>query len=102
MKLRSEHHFGIFHIRINWIVAAAVIMAALGLGRLGLWQLDRAAEKVEAQIELEAQLEQSAIAIESIPAGHLHPANPEMRNRHVSMTGEYLNEDTILLAGGVF
>ena len=102
MKLRSEHHFGAFHIRINWLVAAAVMMTCLALGRLGIWQLDRAAEKVEAQQELQSQLQQSATAIEDIPAGHLHPANPEMQNRHVSLKGEYENEDTILLLAEFF
>lgn len=102
MELRKHYEFGSFQIRINWMIAACVVMAAAGLMRLGLWQLDRAAEKVDAQTELLAELQENATPIESIPAGHLHRANPELQNRHVKLVGEYLNERTILLLAEFF
>ena len=72
MELRKQVEFGSFQIRINWMIAACVVMAAASLMRLGLWQLDRAAEKVDAQYELLAELQENAPPIETIPPGHLH------------------------------
>ena len=102
MKLRSEHSIGIFHIRINWLFAVCVLMTASAFGRLGLWQLDRAAEKVEAQAALVVESSLNAAPIESIPTGHLHRANPELQNRHVSLKGEFVNERSILLLAEFF
>ncbi len=102
MQLRSEFNLGGFFIRINWLVAACVLMTAFGFGQLGLWQLERAAEKVESQRALELELRDSAPPVEDIPAGHLHPANPEMHNRHVTLTGEYDNEHSMLLLAEFF
>jgi surfeit locus 1 family protein len=97
MELRKNYTFGSFRIRINWLLAACVVITAATFMRLGLWQLDRAAEKVDAQNELLAELQINAEPIESIPPGHLHAANPELQNRHVKLVGEYWNERTILL-----
>lgn len=100
--MQKEFHFGSFHIRINWLVAACVIITALTFGRLGLWQLDRAAEKVEAQRELEAELRESAPPIETMPAAYLFDDNPDLLNRHVTLTGRYLNDRAILLLAEFF
>lgn len=93
----KQYSLGPFVIRINWIVAAFLGFAILGLGRLGLWQLDRAAEKVAAQQLMEAESKVSAQPVQDIPRGHLNRANPELQNRHVALEGEYLNDRTILL-----
>jgi len=102
MQLRSEHSIGIFHIRINWLFAICVFMTAAAFGNLGLWQLERAAEKVEAQQALIVESSLNAAAIESIPNGHLHRANPEIQNLHVSLRGEFVNERSILLLAEFF
>ena len=102
MELHSEHSIGSFHIRLNWVFAACVIMAFAGLARLGLWQLDRAAEKVAAQQAMEIESQENAGYLEEIPAGHLHPANAELQNRHVALRGEFVNERTILLLAEFF
>ncbi len=102
MQLHANYNIGNFQIRINWLIAACVCITVLSFARLGLWQLDRAAEKIEAQRTLEQEQRQNAIAIEDIPQGHLHPANPELRNRHVSLSGEYVNERTVLLLAEFF
>lgn len=102
MQLRSEHSIGIFHIRINWLFAVCVFMTAAAFARLGLWQLDRAAEKVEAQAALVIESSLNAEPIESIPIGHLNRANPELQNRHVSLRGEFVNERSILLLAEFF
>lgn len=102
MQLSTSYSFGSFNIRWNWLIAACVIVTTLALGRLGVWQLDRAAEKVAAQQELLLEQEANATAIETIPQGHLHRANPEIRNRHVALDGEYLNDRTILVMAEFF
>lgn len=95
----SARHYtaGPFQLRINWLIAACVLLTIGAFGRLGLWQLDRAAEKVAAQQAMEADSRVSAQPIEEIPRGHLNRANPELQNRHVSLEGEYINERTVLL-----
>lgn len=102
LQLHTEYKFGSFQIRINWLFAACVLMTFLGFARLGLWQLDRAAEKVEAQRALLVQSSNNAEAIESIPTGHLHRANPELQNRHVLLQGEFVNDRTVLLMAEFF
>lgn len=102
MQFRSEHSLGDFHIRINWLVGACVLMTVFAFGRLGIWQLDRAAEKVDAQRALELELRDTAPVLEDIPEGHLHRANPEIHNRHVTLRGEYDNARTVLLLAEFF
>ena len=102
MQLRSEFRLGDFHIRINWLVAACVLMTVAAFGRLGLWQLDRAAEKVEAQRILQSELKDTAPPIEDIPIDELQASNPELQNRHVTLRGEYDNDHTILLLAEFF
>jgi len=102
MELRSQFRLGNFEIRINWFIAVFVLLAVGGLARLGLWQLDRAAEKVTAQQELQARLQNTAARIEDLPAGTLIPENPELQNRYVEMQGEYLNDRTILVLAEFF
>lgn len=102
MRLTREFSIGAFHIRVNWIILAAVLMSMAGLLRLSWWQLERAGEKVDAQRELEAQLSLTAPPIEEIQRGHLHPANPELPNRHVTLTGEYENDRSILVLAEFF
>ncbi|MCY4269924.1 MAG: SURF1 family protein [Gammaproteobacteria bacterium] len=102
MPASRNFSLGHFHIRVNWIILAAVLMSVAGLLRLSWWQLERAGEKVDAQRELEARLAQSAPAIEEIPRGHLHRANPELPNRHVTLNGEYENGRNILVLAEFF
>ncbi|MGI9249966.1 MAG: SURF1 family protein [Pseudohongiellaceae bacterium] len=93
----TTYTFGSLHLHINWLVLVCVLMAAAGFVRLGIWQLDRAGEKVAAQVALEAELAGSAEAIESISVGELRVDNDELQNRYVMLEGEYVNERTILL-----
>lgn len=102
MQLRAEFSLRSFHIRVNWLVALCVIITVAAFARLGVWQLQRAAEKVEVQQALEVELRDHAGAIEDIPAGHLHRANPELQNRHVTLRGEFVNDRTILLLAEFF
>lgn len=102
IKIIKEYRISSFKITINWLIAACVLLTSAGLARLGLWQLERAGDKYEQQRLLEAESSQNAEAIESIPLGHLHRANPEIQNRHVLLRGKYINDRTILLPGEFF
>ncbi len=102
MPPSREYSIGAFRIRINWVILLAVLASIAGLLRLSWWQLERAGEKVEAQRELEERLSATAPALEEIPRGHLHPRNPELPNRHVTLTGEYENDRGILVLGEFF
>ncbi|MEX0965524.1 MAG: SURF1 family protein [Pseudohongiellaceae bacterium] len=102
MQLRSEHSIGIFHIRINWLFAVCVFVTAAAFARLGLWQLERAAEKVQAQQAMQIESSLNATPVEDLPAGHLHRANPEIQNQHVLLRGEFVNDRTILLLAEFF
>ena len=102
MQLSAQYSIGSFAIRWNWLIAACVIITTLALGRLGVWQLDRAAEKVAEQQALLLEQKDNATPIEDIPQGHLHRANPDLPNRHVALDGHYENERTILLVAEFF
>ncbi len=102
MQLQSEFEFGSFHIRINWLVAVCVLITVAAFARLGIWQLDRAAEKVEAQQALELESRDNAGALEDIPVGHLHPSNTDLQNRHVALRGTFVNDRTVLLLAEFF
>ena len=100
--MSREFRVGKFFIRVNWLIAACVLITSITFLNLGIWQLGRAAEKVEEQEALELELQQNAGPIEAIPLGHLHRANPEMQNRHVLLNGHYINEKTILVLAEFF
>ncbi len=102
MQLHRELNIGALRIRLNWIIVAALLMSVAGLLRLSWWQLERAGEKVEARRELEARLSLTAPRLEEIPRGHLHPANPELPNRHVMLDGHYENDRAILILAEFF
>ena len=102
MQLHSEFRIHAFRIRVNWLVAVCVLMACAAFGRLSLWQLDRAAEKVETQQALELRSSDNAQPLEDIPAAYLYPSNAELLNRHVSLKGEFVNQRTILLLAEFF
>ena len=96
----NEYTFGVFSIRINWLILACVLLTILAFGRLGLWQLDRAAEESPMRSKswrtsLKAVPNPSSLFLTDISTA----LNPELQNRHVALVGEYLNDKTILLLG---
>ena len=93
----TTYKLGPLHLRINPVVLTCVLITAAAFVRLGIWQLDRAAEKVAAQTALEAELAATAAPIESIPPAELRADNQALQNRFVMLQGEYLNHRTILL-----
>ena len=54
--MSREYRVGEFFIRVNWLIAAFVLITSITFLNLGIWQLGRAAEKVEEQEALDLQI----------------------------------------------
>jgi surfeit locus 1 family protein len=46
MQIRTDLKYGPFLLRFNWAVGFFVLVTIISFVHLGLWQLDRASEKV--------------------------------------------------------
>ena len=93
---------GPLQLRVSWPVVAAVVAAMAVLARLGVWQLDRAGEKVAEHRALQARLAATAPPLQSIHPDALRPDNRALHNRFVMLEGEYENERSILLLAEFF
>ncbi|WP_088285392.1 SURF1 family protein [Ideonella sp. A 288] len=82
-------------IRSRWAVAVVALLSAALTARLGLWQLDRAAQKVDLATQLEQRGAMPALAPAELPrnaaevTGQLH--------RRVVVTGHWLHAHTVFL-----
>lgn len=88
---------GKLEFRINWVIAACVLLFAAGLVRLGIWQLDRASENIALQRSFQQSGEQEATPIAEVPVAGLEFDLIQHQNRRVAMTGHYLNDRSIFL-----
>lgn len=81
--------------RRRWLVLAATLVAVALTARLGLWQLDRAAQKLALQRAIEARA-----AEPPLPAAAL-ARDPEsaasQHHRHVRLAGRWRNEFSVYL-----
>lgn len=90
-------HIGRLAIRFHWVVALAVLITMAGLIRLGVWQLDRAQEKIDLQTAFETSGESEATPITRIPIAGPRFDILQHQNRHVMLEGEFLNTQNIFL-----
>jgi surfeit locus 1 family protein len=97
MPIRFEYQISLFRIKINILVVLCVLITVASLARLGIWQLDRAAEKLAEQQAVQLEYQEKALRLEDIPAKELQPGNNDLQNRHVSLNGTYENEHSLLL-----
>lgn len=65
--------------------------------RLGIWQLDRASEKLTLQQAFNQKSEQGPVPVESLSLGGLQTDAVQLQNAHVQLAGEYLNNKTLLM-----
>ena len=93
MQSTAEVKLGPVLIRVNWFVVTGIVLTAMGLIRLGIWQLDRASEKMALQAAMQQEQQKEAINIEdsSITRDGTIP------NLHVTLAGEYINDKSFLL-----
>lgn len=95
--MRTTLTFGPLVLRIHWPIAVGVVLAVTGLARLGLWQLERAQEKVEQQLAFQAAGQQAPTPLSEVPIAGVQFDALQHQNRRVVLRGEYLNERNIFL-----
>jgi len=93
---------GPLQIRINWLILACVLLTIFGFVQLGLWQWGRAGEKLAAQEEFEQQQLLTAQPIENVDLTAADNDSAALKNLHVSLQGEYLNDREILITAQFF
>ena len=93
----TKAQVGIFEIRWNWLVAICVMLTISGMIRLGIWQLDRAAEKISLQQSYAESGLQEATPINEIPVAGIEFDLIQHQNRNVALQGHYINDQSIFL-----
>ncbi|PTT78344.1 transmembrane cytochrome oxidase [Pelomonas sp. HMWF004] len=76
--------------RRGWVVLVSALLAALLMGRLGLWQLDRAAQKLALQAAIDAEAARPALANAELSGG-------DQLHRRVLLRGHWVAERTVWL-----
>jgi surfeit locus 1 family protein len=88
---------GRFQLRWSWPVVLAVLLAASGFVRLGLWQLERAAEKIGQQTAYSEAGAREATPLSQLPLAGLPWDQQQHQNRRVRLQGRYLEGRHLLL-----
>lgn len=78
----------------KWIVLVAAALTCSLTARLGVWQLDRAAQKLALQ---QAITQQGALPLLDARALTIRSDRPDLLHRHVRVTGRWLREATVFL-----
>ena len=102
LGLTREFSFGILRLRLNAMVLLCVGVTVFTFVRLGLWQLSRAEEKLQAQEVYMQQQRANPLPIENLALTDAAAAAEELQNLHVSLYGEYDNSHTILILAQFF
>lgn len=95
--MRTTLTLGPLMLRIHWPIALGVVLAVTGLARLGLWQLDRAQQKVDQQLAFQAAGQQAPTPLDEVPIAGLAFDALQHQNRRVALRGTYLNDRNIFL-----
>jgi surfeit locus 1 family protein len=94
----TEIRLGPLAIRFNPLIAAAVAVTLFSLVRLGLWQLDRAAEKRALALQFEQRQTAHPTAIELVD-----PSNTaQMQNLKISLAGSFLESRDVLITNRTY
>ena len=96
MKMRTEVNYGPFIMRFNWVIVFFILMTVASFIRLGLWQINRADEKVAAMEAFQVEQQKDAVAIEQLTEV-LDKTPDKLQDLHVGLSGQYINERSILL-----
>jgi len=83
-----------FPRRAAWVLLAALCLGVL-TARLGVWQLDRAAQKLSLQAAIEAQAAAPELPAEALPTTEGEAGR--LRYRRITLRGEWLAGDTVYL-----
>ena len=93
---------GPLQIRFHWVVALFVVALMSVLIRLGIWQLDRAAEKNAGRDANLAVQAQQAQPIEALFDGSLGAKTDDLSTVNLLLRGSYLNEKAIWLVNQTY
>ncbi len=98
-KLLGTHRLrlGALEFRFHWLIAACVAMTVIGLVRLGLWQLDRAREKLDLHESYEAMQAQQPADIRHLPLAGIEYDARQLQSRLIRLDGRFMNDRTIYL-----
>ena len=77
-----------------WLLAAALVVAA-GTARLGVWQLDRAAQKIQLQQAVQTQSALPPLTADALPRSRADGAAPP--HRRALLQGQWLDTRSIYL-----
>ena len=77
-----------------WMLAAALLMAGF-MARLGLWQLDRAAQKTQAQQAMNKRMALPPLAAAELPLNA--PQVPALQHRRATLQGHWLTDKSVYL-----
>jgi surfeit locus 1 family protein len=93
---RSREAAGVLNAaQRRWIVLVAAVVAALVTARLGLWQLDRAAQKTALQQAIDARAAMPAVPAAALAADP--QAAAEQQHRRMVLRGTWLPAHTVFL-----
>jgi len=81
--------------RGRWVVLLAAVLSAALTARLGIWQLDRAAQKTERQGRIEARDRAPLLTTDSLAVLGQH--DPEVEFRRAMLQGRWLGRHTVFL-----
>lgn len=95
--MRTTLTFGPLVLRIHWPIALAVVLVVAALARLGIWQLDRAQDKVAQQLAFQEAGQRAPTPLDEVPVAGLSFDAIQHQNRRVVLRGSYLNERNIFL-----
>lgn len=79
----------------RWIVLLAALLVSSVTARLGVWQLDRAAQKTQAQAQTDARRQLPALTLVEIATNA--DAVAAQYNRRVTLQGRWLPQGTVFL-----
>jgi cytochrome oxidase assembly protein ShyY1 len=86
-----------FLLSRRWILfLGAVIVLAFGAYRLGVWQFDRLEQRETSNVHIERNLAADPVPVEEVLAPD-QPVAPSEEWRHVTATGEYAADETIIV-----
>ena len=85
-------------LKFNWKIALCILILFSVLIRLGFWQLDRAKQKHQLQIDRDALLLATPVAIESLDLDNIDA----LKHMKVTLDGSYDNNRSILINNQVF
>ena len=102
MAASKTIHLGPLQLKFHWVVALFVLLLMGGLIRLGVWQLDRAAEKKATRndtLNLEAQ---QARPIEGLFDGSISSQEQDLSTVNLLLQGKFLNDKALWVANQTY